>query len=1619
MKHADFVHLHNHSDYSLLDGASPIPGMVKRAAELRMPALALTDHGSLFGAVEFYQEARKAGVKPIVGIEAYVTRGRRQERTRETAHHLVLLARDEAGFRNLMRLSSLAFLEGFYYKPRVDHEVLAQHGQGLLALSACPKGEVASDLLAGDEESAARTALMYRDIFGAENYFLEIQNHGLEIETKIRERIRALSSRTGIPIVATNDCHYLAPDHVEAQDILICIQTGKTVSDANRMRAVAELHFRSPEEMRAAFPDFPEALANTLAVAERCNLEMKFGKPLLPAFPLPQGETSAEEYLRGLAWSELRTRFDHISDEVKQRFDYELDVICRMGFAPYFLIVRDFIAFARSKGIGVGPGRGSVAGSLVAYALHITDIDPLQHGLIFERFLNPERVTMPDIDIDFDDLRRGEVIEYVKQKYGEQCVTQIITFGTMGALGVMRDVGRALGLPVPEIDRIAKMVPEGIAMTLEKALEQSPDLRNLPQRGETHARLLKTARTLEGLARHASTHAAGVLITPGPLVDYVPLYRQKDESVTTQWDMKSVEKAGLLKMDFLGLRTLSVLEETVRLVALRTGARLDLAKLPTDDEATYRIFQGAETVAIFQFESSPMRDHLRKLRPTVFDDLVAMNALYRPGPMENIPTFIECKHGRIVLRYEHPDLEPILKSTYGVFVYQEQVMAATHRLAGFSLAQADEMRRAMAKKLPEEMEAKEKAFVEGCVKNRIPAAKAERIFEAMVKFAGYGFNRCLVGGTELIDAVSGERATIGELFRAPRPFTVHALGGDWKLHPRSVTDVVWNGRKPVFELLTAQGKRITATANHPFRTLDGWKNLEDLKPGDRIAAPRRLEVAVTRSWPRHELITLAGLLAEGNTCHPTTLYYFNRDRLLIDDFAAAISNFPDTVTRLYERRNGALQVSANLGLPGRVKDESVYGYEATEGNLALVMDVPDRRSGAFRWAERLGILGCRATEKFIPEEVFELRDSDLEVFMGRLWAGDGFIACERRFVPFYATSSERLARDVQTVLLRLGILAGLHRKEFKYRGTTKTGYTVDLLGEGSLEAFVERIAPHVIGREGQVGLLRARLVSVERGQCSRDTVPRTVSRWVDEERKRVGLRWRELGTLSQVSIREFTGQGSARKRGFRRSTLMRLARFFGSLRLARIAESDVFWDRVVSIESRGIQDTYDLTVEKDHSFVADGIIVHNSHSAAYALLAYQCAYLKAHWPAEFMAATLTSEMSDSSRIVTLVEECRRMKLEVLPPDVNRSDWKFSLEEGKIRMGLGAVRNVGQAAIESLVAARAGTGGAPAGAPGEARAGAAAADESGSRGPFRDLFDLACRVDTRALNRRALECLIAAGACDVLGAGRERMFAGAGRALEHAASLHRERQSGQSSLFGAPGHGGGVVVAVPELPPAEAWTSRDRSAREKEVLGFYFSEHPLEPLREQLARLATHGVGEALGLEPGTEVRLAGLVGEVRSITTRAGKLMGVMTLEDLSGRVECTMFQEQYAGVRAWLAGEEIVVVSGRVEDRDDRGPRVLVSEIKRFEEARTAYRPCLHVEVRADELSVSWLEQVDQVLSAYPGEAEVFLHIIMPDHSRRASRSRRYRVAEDAAVVPALKERFPGVRALWGKGMS
>ena len=765
MHHADFVHLHLHTEYSLLDGAISIDSLIKKAVEYRMPAVAITDHGNLFGALDFYQKATKAGIKPIIGCEMYVAPGSRFDKSspagknEEASYHLVLLARNKTGYKNLVKLVTAAYLEGFYYRPRIDKQLLAEHSEGLIASTACLGGEIPSLLLQGRYEDAKLAAAQYQNILGKENFFLELQENGIPEQAKANEELIRLSKDTGIPVIATNDCHYLNKGDHKSHDALLCIQTGKTMKDANRMTFSSEtFYMRSPDEMKKAFVHIPEAVTNTVAIAERCNLELDLGKYHLPHFPVPEGYTR-ESYMAELARKGLEERFREIEavrgkgnfdpETYKKRLTFEIEMIGKMGFAGYFLIVWDFIRYAKEHSIPVGPGRGSAAGSLVAYCLQITDIDPLPYHLLFERFLNPERVSMPDIDVDFCMDRRDEVLRYVTEKYGQDHVTQIITYGTMMAKGVIRDVGRVLDIPYSEVDKVAKLVPNTLNITLNDAMKQEPRLKEI-SKDPRMTDLMEIALHLEGQVRHASKHAAGVVISQEPLIEYLPLYKTPKDEIITQFDMKGVEKIGLVKFDFLGLRTLTVIHKAVELINQRLAKaplaateRFDISRIPMDDARSYELLSRGETAGIFQLESSGMRDIVIKMKPQCFEDLIALVALYRPGPLVSgmVDDFIKRKKGATKIAYELNQLEPILKDTYGVIVYQEQVMQIASALAGYSLGEADLLRRAMGKKLPEEMAKQKERFLRGAVEKKLPAVKAEKIFDLMEKFAEYGFNK--------------------------------------------------------------------------------------------------------------------------------------------------------------------------------------------------------------------------------------------------------------------------------------------------------------------------------------------------------------------------------------------------------------------------------------------------------------------------------------------------------------------------------------------------------------------------------------------------------------------------------------------------------------------------------------------------------------------------------------------------------------------------------------------------------------------------------------------------------------------------------------------------------------
>ena len=750
-----FAHLHVHTEYSLLDGACRIRELAKRVREMGQTAVAITDHGVMYGVIDFYRACIDEGIKPIIGCEVYVAPRTRFDKVHEfdsEARHLVLLCENEEGYRNLSYLVSMAFVEGFYIKPRIDLDLLREHHKGLIALSACLAGEIPRRLQNGDYKGAKDYALTMRDIFGADNFFLELQDHGIAAQKEVNRGILRIHEETGIPLVVTNDAHYLRREDAESHDVLLCIQTGKTVDDENRMRyEPRNFYLRSTEEMEALFPDYPEAVENTGRIAERCQMTFTFGKYHLPEFPLPEPYTDSLVYLKERCSRGFEERYgSDASEDKRKQLDYEIDMIARMGFTDYFLIVSDFVTFAKEAGIPVGPGRGSAAGSMVSYCLHITDIDPLQYQLYFERFLNPERVSMPDIDMDFGDARRGEVVEYVRRKYGSDRVAQIVTFGTMAARAAIRDVGRALNMPYNEVDAVAKLVPSGpgaLHITLDDAMKLSRELKEMYDGDARVRRLLDTAKALEGMPRHASTHAAGVVITKDPVVTYVPLSRNED-TIVCQYTMTTLEQLGLLKMDFLGLRNLTILDDALKLVQ-RKKPDFRLSDIPDSDPKVFEMLTQGRTSGVFQMESAGMTGVCIGLKPQSIEDLTAIVALYRPGPMDSIPKFISCKHDPSQITYIHPSLKPILDVTYGCIVYQEQVIEIFRRLAGYSLGQADMVRRAMSKKKVKDIEKEREAFlhgdaerhIAGCEANGIPTETAAKIYDEIYAFANYAFNK--------------------------------------------------------------------------------------------------------------------------------------------------------------------------------------------------------------------------------------------------------------------------------------------------------------------------------------------------------------------------------------------------------------------------------------------------------------------------------------------------------------------------------------------------------------------------------------------------------------------------------------------------------------------------------------------------------------------------------------------------------------------------------------------------------------------------------------------------------------------------------------------------------------
>jgi len=1148
---SQFVHLHLHTDYSMLDGACDVEKLVQRVKELGMPAVAMTDHGNIFGAVHFVNAAHKAGVKPIVGCELYVCKkdDHNIERTPpegDTYNHLLVLAENEEGYRNLAKITSEASLHGFYYKPRVSKKFLAEHSKGLIGLSGCLKGEVAERLMEDNYDAARNAAATYSDIFGPNNFFLEIQDQGLEQEHRIHSSLFRLEKDLGLPLVATNDSHYLCEDDAHAQDVMLCIQTGKSIQDTNRMKFQGTGFFvKSHDEMHQVFKDAPDVLSRTLAIAERCNIRLEKISNPFPHFDVPAGFTldsyfehvTREGFARRLETLrplDAQGRLKHNLTEYEQRLARELAIIQQMKFSGYFLIVWDFIRYARERDIPVGPGRGSAAGSLVSYALGITDLDPLQHELIFERFLNPERISLPDIDIDFCMNRRGEVINYVTAKYGRENVAQIITFGTMAAKAAIKDVGRAMDVPYADVDRIAKMVPTTLNIKLEDAIRESPALQQAYDSDPQVRELLNTARKLEGMVRNAGVHAAGVVISPRPLNELVPLHKTKNDEIVTAFDMVAIEKLGLLKMDFLGLTTLTILDDAVKLIAQTRGERISLDGLQLDDQETYqKVFHKGLTSGVFQFESRGMRDVLRRYQPNSIEDLTALNALYRPGPIQGgmIDDFIDRKHGRKRIEYELPELQEILQETLGVIVYQEQVMQIANRLAGYSLGEADLLRRAMGKKIASEMAAQRERFVTGANQRGYPPKKIEKIFDLMAQFAGYGFNK--------------------------------------------------------------------------------------------------------------------------------------------------------------------------------------------------------------------------------------------------------------------------------------------------------------------------------------------------------------------------------------------------------------------------------------------------------------------SHSAAYALLAYQTAYLKTRYPVEFMAALLTSVTGSTDDVVKYINECREMGIAVEAPDINVSDANFTPHGSAIRFGLAAVKNVGHNAIVSIVAGRK------------------------ELGRYSSIYEFCEKVDLRLLNKRVLESLIKSGAMDGLGR-RAQLMAVLDRAIEGAQKTQRDAESGQHGLFGV-FQQEEVSASQNKLPDTPDWDEHTRLANEKEILGFFISGHPLEKYRdklEDLRALSTEEIG-ALTKSTGKDenITTAGIITNLRVLKSKRGDFYAQGALEDMAGSVEMLVFPEAYRKLQDKVKLEVPVLIRGGVRIEEGANPKLTVNEILPLEDAKVPLPNSLRIRVPLETANESTVDALHTLCAQQKGAAKVLFDVERQGDFMVVMEAEGYNVLPDRAFIARVEE--------------
>jgi len=1497
---AGCAHLHVHSEYSLLDGACNIAGLAARAAEFGQPALGLTDHGVMNGAVELYSACRRHDVKPIMGLEAYFVDDR-AARDGERSSHLTLLAEDDTGFRNLTKLSSAGFLEGLRRgKPSVDMELLERHAEGVIALSGCLASRSSRRIVEGRLPEARAHLDDLVQVFGPEDVYFEVQRNGIAEQEQVNEAIVRFAREMGRTPVATADVHYLRREDYHHHAALLCVQTKSTLAQPKLSFDTNEFFLKSSGEMASAFADLPEAVAATLEIAERCNVELELGGQLIPRFETPDG-ASERDHLRALVDAGLGLRYgEPVPTAARERADMELGVIDRMGFNAYFLIVHDFVAYAKRNGIAVGPGRGSAAGSIVAYSLAITDVDPLRYDLLFERFLNAERVSMPDIDIDFSVRGRERVIRYVSEKYGADRVAQIITFGKMFPRAATRDAARVLGHEYAIGDRLAKLIPDpqqGRPPSFADCLAPGAELAAEVARDPTAKQIVDVAQGLEGIVRNASIHAAAVVISDRSLTDIVPLQLadagvgqdgEKAYRTVTQYSMKPIEAIGLLKMDFLGLRNLDVIEDALDIVERSAGTRPDMTTLPLDDEATYAMMARGDAVGVFQFESEGMREALKKVQPTEFEDLVALVALYRPGAMDQIPAYARGKRNPETIGFIDDRLRPITEATKGVILYQEQAMQIAKVLAGFSGPRADDLRKAIGKKNREAMAKLKPEFFDGCRASGTAPEVIETLWTTNERSADYSFNKCATGDTRVI-LPDGTRIRLSEAYRR-RPEALMSMWADGEVRPHGVARIVQTGRKDVFHVRCESGRQIKVTADHRLLTTDGYLEVREMRVGEtelitqpmiserqreaRRETMRRLARGPERrEWDRVAAIRMKAYQAsrpmEDKVAHMGRMHALHPDMT-----RAGVAAMHERIKWLWQHDPAwrARQMKASFATVRAAYDTGPgYGHCSIASNGQWCSSTPEREM--CEWLIELGVEF--EMHKALPGG----RMCDF-YFDGVYWEMDGMDRSPAYFEAKYG--------DLPFVVVT--------PEDFRFR--------------------VER---HLA------------TAHVENG------------------------------------------------------------------------------DPVVAIEPVGLRMTYDVEMAPDGplNFIANGIVSHNSHAACYALIAYRTAWLKANYPAEYMAALISSVMDTKDKVPFFVNQAESMSIEILPPDVNLSDHEFVVVDGNIRFGLDAVKGVGYAAVEAIKAAR-------------------------EDAPFTSLWEFCERVDARAVNKKAIEALIKCGAFGSTGATRGGMLSVLEAAQAAGQKAQLDAQIGQGSIFDLGGFGDAAATpfSAPAHPPipSEELDRQALLAAEKESIGLFITEHPLKRVRDALRVKGDTTCAEVRDRRDGEWVKVGGMITTSKKLRTRSGALMMFATLDDLDGAVELLVFEKTVQTSEAALQPDQIVIVRGTVEHGEGGKLVVKVADVAPFAPteseieraagkaaalaAARAPRPvCLRVD--AGRLPASVIDELKRIFEDFPGESEVVLEVHTRTGPRRLRFGDGFKVAGRDAGLKAELHRVLGEAVL------